>query len=114
MNTLLFYPRLSVDVISEADSDQRARGSAARARCENPVYAQQIVRQCFGPLQTFISLLGHSRENRFHLFLEALKDPTMAKSADWNVLKAAISSGSMSDIVNAVPFDMMPRLSIGG
>ena len=73
MNALLFYPRLSAEVVSEVDADQRARGMAARARGENPVYAQQIAR----PLRTFIIPNGHSRESRPHLFLEALKDPLM-------------------------------------
>ena len=114
MNTLLFLPRLSPDVIAKADEEQKARGMAARARRENPVYAQQIVRQGFGPVQPFIIPIGHSRESRFKMFSDALKDPETAISADFGALKAAIKAGSMPEIVNLVPFEMLPRLSIGG
>ena len=54
MNTLLFHPRLDADVIASADAEQRARGVAARARLENPSYAEQIARQGFGPLEVFL------------------------------------------------------------
>jgi len=113
LNTLPFHPRLDPDVIEAADSEQRARGKKARSRCENPSYAEHIVRQGFGPMQTLIIPVGHSRESRFFLMQEALRDPFMAIAADSVAIKSVLSSGSRSDMVDEIPLTMLPRLAVG-
>ena len=113
LNTLLFHPRLDGDTIAAADADQRARGKKARSRGENPAYAQQIVRQGFGPLQSLLIPIGHSRESRFFLFQEALKDPSMTIIADFAAIRSALTSGSRSDIIDEIPLVLLPRLAVG-
>ena len=114
LNTLLFLPRLNDDFIVAADKAQRERGTAARARGVDPTYAQQIVRQKFGPWQTFLIPMGHSRESRYPLFEKALKDTMMSIAADFAAIKTALSTGSRSDIMDEIPLVMLPRLRTGG
>ena len=71
------------------------------------------MRQGFGPMQTLIIPNCHSRESRFFLMQEALKDRSMSINADCDAIKSALATGSRGDIVDEIPLVLLPRLVIG-
>ena len=68
-----------------------SRGTHAGKKGVNKAYAECLVSQAHGPMQTIVVLNGHSRQRRYPLFFAALSCPKAAIDVDFDACLAALS-----------------------
>ena len=111
VNTILTMPKLSEDVVAEADRVQAAAEAKARAAGEHHAYTQALCGQRFGPMRRIWIPNGHPRRSTIPLLENHLLCPNAAREVDFDAVHEVLGEAPYpSDAVEELPMELLAHM----
>ena len=106
VNLMLFHPDCEDEAVEAADIQQAKQQAAARARCVQSNYHDELACQIPAPLQRFLIPDGHSRSSRYPMMSKYVKDSKAAREVCFEESEADLYRGTEA-LEEHIPFVLL-------